>query len=159
MGVLPAASPGFAQGHRNISPSSKKYEEFCWHEEVAFWVPYEIVLGSLWLLHSLRLSSIFSLFFFSGYEYDAAVQFTLETLQTLIQPQGLVVRPLLWLHPQITRELSFLVPARTGRTQTSFIDITIEALGIRRQKHNISSRLGLVPLRDGVFMMLHRPLR
>lgn len=90
MGVLPVASPGFAQGRRSISPSSKKYEEFSWHEEVAFYVPYEILLGSLWPLCSLILSSIFSLFSFPGYEYCVAIQFTLETLQTLVQHQGLV---------------------------------------------------------------------
>jgi len=138
MGVWPAASPGFAQGQRSISPSSKKYEEFSWHEEVAFCVPCEIVLGSLWLSHSLRLSSIFSLsiFFFPGYEYDAAVQFTLETLQTLTQPHGLVVRPLLWLHPQMTRELSSPVPARTGRPRPSFIAVAKEALRISRAERS-----------------------
>lgn len=159
MGFVPVASPGFAQGHRSISPSSKKYEEFSWHEEVAFCVPYEIVLGSLWLLHSLRLSSIFSpAIFFSGYEYDAAVQFTLETLQTLVQPQGLVVQPLLWLHSQITRKL--ISSSSKNRTYMYFIHSLHfrSSQGQNRRKYNIPGRLGLMPLRDGVYMMLLKPV-
>lgn len=136
MGVLPMASPGFAQGHRSIFHSSENTRN---SPGMRKWLsmPHTKYLWAASGSYAPWDSPVFFLyFFFSGYEYDAAIQFNLETRQTLVQEQGLVAWPWLWLHPQTTRKLSFLVPARTGCTWTSFITIAIEALRISRTERS-----------------------
>ncbi|KAM6082357.1 uncharacterized protein VSU04_002717 [Chlamydotis macqueenii] len=54
----------------------------------------------------------------NGYEYDAAVQFTLETLQTLVEPQGLVVATVA---PPPNNKRTVISGSGKDRTYTDFI--------------------------------------
>lgn len=127
---------------------------------MAFSVPCEILLGSLWLLCSLRLSSIFSLFFFfrlwilcSHPVHPGNVSNTRTTSRT-----GCLTATVA---PPPNNKKAVISSSRKDRMYVDFIHnrcCRSSQDQQNRKKHDVPGRLGLIPVRDGVLIALLKPV-